>query len=309
MVYGVTTNYDNRIPSTAGNGTPFMAIACHDAEGGQGRFGAVNTIQFLIDRADRNASYHEMWWYHEATDEFGVIRIVSAARAAHSVAPQSDKYLPDAWLKTALGKWWYDPNQAVYAVSIAGKVADVDRYAKNPRFLAHAHRRMLELRQELGLSNRAEHFRFNPLSRSDWGKTLMNALGGLVTPDELPTLTESTMDWVSTMTPTVPTRMTIRPETSIRLAPDLTEASKPWTVGKQTTVTVVGKVNGVDFGSGPLWYVYILNAGGLRVFHSQDVVSAEAMAVGVTDPDDAEEDALIASLMAQVTGLNSRSRL
>src|SRR5687768_17005142 len=165
-------------------------VACHDTEGGQGRVGALGTIQYLIDRADRGASYHEIWWYHETTDEFGVIRIVQPYRAAGSVAPQTTVYSPTQWVKDSLASSWWDPNQGIYAVSIAGRVADVERYALNPKFLAHAHRRMLEIKEELGLTKRAEHFQFNPSTRSDWGRSLMPALGGHVTPDQLPSAPE-----------------------------------------------------------------------------------------------------------------------
>lgn len=188
MAYSVTTYMDNRIPSWAGNGAPFTLIACHDTEGAQGRVGAMGTIQFLIDAAYRGASYHEIWWYHESTDEFGVIKIVPASRAAGSIGPQqppTGAYWPTQWVRNALGVGWWDPNQGVYAVSIAGRVADVDRYSRNPKFLDHAHRRMLELQKEFGIAKRAEHFQFQPSNRSDWGRNLMTALGGLVTPATL----------------------------------------------------------------------------------------------------------------------------
>src|SRR5687768_5427756 len=209
-MYSVTTNYDPRIPSWPGNGTPFRLIACHDTEGGQGRSGALGTIQFLIDRADRGASYHELWWYHENTDDFGIIRIVQPFRAAGSIAPTPPVYAPTSWVKTSLGENAWDPNQGVYAVSIAGTVSDVNRYAQNPKFLAHAHRRMLELWKELGINKRAEHFQFQPSNRTDWGKSLMPALGGLVTPDMLPSAPEDTMDWAAKIVAIPPTLMRTR---------------------------------------------------------------------------------------------------
>ena len=190
MTYTISTNYDSRIPSWPGNGTPFTLFACHDTEGGQGRVGAMGTVQFLIDRRDRGASYHELWWYHENTDEFGVIRIVQPFRAAGSIAPNTPPYYPTSFVKTALGRSAWDPNQGVYAVSIAGRVADVNRYAQNPKFLAHANRRMQELRAELGIDKRAEHFQFQPGNRTDWGTLLTPALGGLTIPATLPPVQE-----------------------------------------------------------------------------------------------------------------------
>jgi len=304
MSYVVTTNYDNRIPSWQGNGTPFGVIACHDTEGGQGRAGALGTIQFLIDRADRGASYHEVWWYHESSDEFGVIRIVPSSRAAGSVAPQTDKYFPTAWVKESLGVNAWDPNQGIYAVSIAGRVADVNRYSQNPRFLAHAHRRMLEILTELGLDRRAEHFQFNPSIRTDWGKLLMPALGGQVT----------LKDWsppkeilpMAALMPIKPTAVRLKVGSSIRLRPDLSAESKPWTLTSEATVTAIGTVQGENFGAGPLWYAYVINTGGLRYFHSQDILTATVLvnpaSVPAADCSAAVEKA-VAPLRTQVSTL------
>jgi len=184
MSYSVTTDYRSGMPKTPKNGLPWKLIACHDTEGGTGRLGALGTISFLVtNAATRNASYHELWWYAEPTDEFGVIRIVPKTHCSHSLNPQpppNGSYQPDPWVVTSLGDGWKDPNQGVYAVSIAGRVADVDRYSANPKFIGHALRRIGELRTEFGtFVGLAEHFRFNPSTRSDWGKLLTPKLGGL----------------------------------------------------------------------------------------------------------------------------------
>jgi len=176
------------VPSSPGDGTPFTLFACHDTEGGTGRTGAAGTIQFLHDTAaERNASYHEIWgWDAAGGGVLTVFRIVPANRAAHSVAPQPPPgpYEPDAWVRSKLGVNVNDPNQGVYAISIAGKVADVDALAVNPAFLREARIRFAQLSNELGIEFRAEHFRFNPRTRTDWGRTMMAALGGLTIPED-----------------------------------------------------------------------------------------------------------------------------
>ena len=313
MTYTVQTNFDNRIPSWAGNGSPFRLIACHDTEGGQGLSGAAGTIQFLIDAAYRGASYHEVWWYHENTDEFGVIKIVSPARAAGSIAPQVPPYYPTQWVKDSLGSGWWDPNQGVYAVSIAGRVADVDRYAQNPKFLAHAHRRMMEIWKELGLTRRAEHFQFQPGNRSDWGKLLTPALGGLVTKDTYaPPTTTAPEENMATVTPIPPTRMLIGTGATIRYRPDLSAGSAQFTLTKDSWVTAIGKATGEDFGAGPLWYAYVISSGGLRFFHAQDVKqSRELIDPALVDTDSSDEvaaavaplNATIAQQTAEIAGL------
>ena len=176
------------VPSSPGDGTPFTLFACHDTEGGTGRTGASGTIQFLHDTAAvRNASYHEVWGWDEAGGGvLTVFRIVPANRAAHSIAPQPPPgpYEPDAWVRSKLGSNVNDPNQGVYAISIAGKVADVDALAGNPAFLHEARIRFAQLSHELGIEFRAEHFRFNPRTRTDWGRRMMAALGGLTIPED-----------------------------------------------------------------------------------------------------------------------------
>ncbi len=176
-------------PSSAGNGTDFTAFLCHDTEGGTGRNGAIGTIRFLIDSAYRNASYHEIWWFEETLGQCGVIQVVPITRAAHSVNPFPPDYAPDSWALESLG---HDPNQQGYAVSIAGRVADVDRYSKNRVFLRFAHERFKDLQMLAPLSavtRRVEHFRVNPVGpnlRTDWGQLLTPALGGLTIPSDLP---------------------------------------------------------------------------------------------------------------------------
>jgi hypothetical protein len=182
MVYEIINAIDSRMPSWPGDGTPFTLFACHDTEGGTGRTGARGTIAYLINNPSRGASYHEIWSYEPAIDHFAVFLIVPASRAAGSVNPNPPAYAPDNWVRTALGVNANDPNQGSYAISIAGRVADVNYYSTLPKFRAHATRRFNELRAQLRVTKRAEHFRYNPSTRTDWGKLLTPALGGLTLP-------------------------------------------------------------------------------------------------------------------------------
>lgn len=180
--YRVVADYRSGIPQTpTGTIGPFLMLALHDSEGGVGDKGAIGTIQFLIDRPDRNASYHEIWAWDEATKVFTVRRIVPPTSAAHSLNPfppsKGGSYEPDAIVREALGARVNDPNRVVYAVCIAGKVADVNRWSEDPDFVSACYRRILELRHELKIPKRkGEHFRLNPSTRSDWGRLLTPAL-------------------------------------------------------------------------------------------------------------------------------------
>lgn len=183
FTYRIINDYRAGVPQTPmGRVLNFLMVALHDTEGGVGDAGARGTIQFLIDRADRNASYHEIWAWNEATKTFTVFRIVRTTSAAHSLNPfppsKGGSYEPDATVRAALGTRVGDPNAAVYAVSIAGKVGDVNRWSADPDFVAACKRRLLEIKMELGVSAKAEHFRFNPSTRTDWGQMLTPALSG-----------------------------------------------------------------------------------------------------------------------------------
>lgn len=181
-VYRVVEDYREDVPQTSsGVIGPFLCFVLHDTEGGVGDSGALGTLRFLIDRKDRNASYHELWSWEEATRVFTARRIVPPTSAAHSLNPfppsQGGSYEPDAYVRESLGARVNDPNRVVYAVSLAGTKADVDRWSEDSDFVKACLRRLAELRAELRMPNRkAEHFRFNPSTRSDWGKLLTPAI-------------------------------------------------------------------------------------------------------------------------------------
>lgn len=191
--------HQNGLPATSrgGNG-PFRAVACHDTEGETGEQGAWNTLSWMIaTAAARNASYHEVWAFDEGSGELLAIVAVPLTHAAHSIAPQpfdlqtgKRLYDPDAQVRAALGDRVHDPNMWVYAVSIAGKVADCTRYARNASFVAAARQRLEQLKAA-GVNTEAllEHARFNPHTRSDWGQSLVRALTSTRMEDDMPTPT------------------------------------------------------------------------------------------------------------------------
>src|SRR5688500_14540689 len=95
FTYRVEDNFRSGIPQTVfqyGAG-PFRGISCHWTAGAPGRYGALGTVQFLIDNASRNASYHEIWWWENKT--FGVMRIVRPERASHSMNPTPPTWSPN----------------------------------------------------------------------------------------------------------------------------------------------------------------------------------------------------------------------
>ena len=186
--------HQSGLPATSrGANGPFRAVACHDTEGETGEQGAWNTLSWMIaTAAARNASYHEVWAFDEAAGELLAIVAVPLTHASHSIAPQpfdletgKRLYDPDAQVRAALGDRVHDPNMWVYAVSIAGKVADCTRYARNASFVVAARQRLEQL-QAAGVNTAAllEHARFNPHTRSDWGQSLVAALTSMRMEDD-----------------------------------------------------------------------------------------------------------------------------
>jgi len=194
--------HQSGLPATSrGANGPFRAVACHDTEGETGEQGAWNTLSWMIaTAAARNASYHELWAFDESGGELLAIVAIPLTHASHSIAPQPFNletgerlYDPDAQVRAALGDRVHDPNMWVYAVSIAGKVADCTRYARNASFVAAARQRLEQLKAA-GVNTAAllEHARFNPHTRSDWGQSLVAALTSTrMEDDDMPTPTMS----------------------------------------------------------------------------------------------------------------------
>lgn len=256
------------MPSTPrGTNGPFRLIACHTTEGALGVAGAEGTARFLVDTAGtRSASYHELWAWDGA--DLHVLRIVPPTHAAHSLAPQPPPgpYEPDAWVRDSLGDVWRDPNMWVYAVSIAGRTSvEGVAYAQNPAFLSHARKRL----NSLGIGRLAEHSRFNPRTRSDWGSGLTKAIGGLILP------IEDDMDWLSRMTPLTPYIATLDADSRVRNAPSLTSTQSAIVTSRE--VTVVGEVPGDTHAGSQRWLAYLSTNWGLGVTHESNEVSRKPL--------------------------------
>ena len=197
-MYVVEKHYLAGIPQTAlVGGLPSRGIAAHWSAGAPGRRGALATAQFFVDRSDRNASYHELWWWDPTTGTFGVFLLVPADRAAHSMNPNpppAGPYAPNAEVRRILGDKVRDPNGAAYAISFAGMPADLEKALADPRFRTYARRRFAELRQqETTLVPRPlfNHGWAQPSTRYDAGERLIPILYGEEA--DMPT---PNMEWV-----------------------------------------------------------------------------------------------------------------
>lgn len=272
-IYNVREDYRAGIPQTpTGTIGPFLMIAEHDTEGGTGDAGAIGTIYFLIDRADRNASYHELWAWDEGTRIFRVRRIVPPTSAAHSVNPfppsKGGSYEPDATVRAALGARVNDPNRVIYAVSIAGTKADVNRWSTDPDFVAACKRRIAEIRKELNIPDRrAEHFRFNPSTRSDWGTLLTPALNAQ---GDMPVLSTYAVE-----------KVVLDKDARVRSAPSAGPVERSFLTpsDRYSTVTRIGTLVNAD-GEWSVYWVYGWNAWGYTL--KQNIVSVEPISEGAS---------------------------
>lgn len=181
-------------------GLPSRAIAGHWTAGEHGRQGALDTAAFLIARPDRNASYHEAWYWEPATRTFGVLLLVHHWRAAHSMNPkpvsQGGPYDPQPEVRRLLGDKVGDPNAASYAVAFAGMPDDLEAAMADREFLDGCERRVYELlEQETTITLERPifiHAEAQPSTKRDWGVTLRPAIyARLYTPppqeDDMPT--------------------------------------------------------------------------------------------------------------------------
>lgn len=195
--YRIEAIYRSDMPQTAFS-APIQprGIAGHWTVGGIGRAGALSTISFLAGTPTRNASYHEVWYWERVSRIFGVIRIVPARNAAHSmnpVQPPNGPWNPVAEVKRILGDRWWDPNRYSYAAAYAGGPSDLALDLREPDFVDGCARRSRELLGELSgsLADRPlfTHAQGQPGNKTDWGSALTPLIYG-----ELLTLPDTGVD-------------------------------------------------------------------------------------------------------------------
>lgn len=202
--------HNHGMPCTLRVAEAQRAVAVHDTEGGTSDEAMWATISWMHATArQRNASYNEFWRFSEATGELRCVVVVPSAYAAHSIAPQPFNaeglpvYAPDEQVRAALGTGWRDPNMWVYAISICGKVADVERFARDARFIAAARQRLEQLKAKGIPSDRLlEHFRFNPRTRSDPGRSVVPAIQAKE--EVMPRLRRVRESWITRKDPLTP---------------------------------------------------------------------------------------------------------
>jgi hypothetical protein len=184
------------VPQTVlSGGLQARGLAMHWTAGGTGRKGALGTLQFFIDRADRNASYHGLVYWELLAKVLGVIWIVPLSRAAHSMnpaQPPNGPWEPNAEVRRILGDLWWNPNSASVALSFCGMPADLDAAMASPAFVAAFAELVADVIADVPTLDQRPLFNHGwgqPSTRRDAGDRLIPALYAALE-DDMPKIIE-----------------------------------------------------------------------------------------------------------------------
>ena len=215
----------------------------------------------------------------------GILLTVPYLEASGGINPSSTYWAPERFpfLAAELAKAgpcpvpgcpgpYRNPTMHAGQISFTGRTADLE--TKAPANYVPDANRLIEWYDGLSIRGPAPlvlvmhaHWQRN---RSDWG-AWMHAQ-----------LTEDEMTWINNVRwYKSPVLVTFRPGTTYRLTPDLNETDK-YVAGGEEQRTVIGEVDGLDFGAGPLWLVIPGDGGVAKVAHSQDETARAPL--GIVDP-------------------------
>ena len=334
MSLRVETNYVAGVPQTVIRG----GLQCygqdwHWTAAGTGRAGAEAVIRgFVATRYTTNASYHLLVWSEHKPGHVGCITyamwIVPPDRASHSLNPANCWKYNDskpraqqdtrfAEVRRILGPKASDPNAGSIAVSYCGMPADLARDVQCPVFVADCRKLSTDLAAIPTMNDRPHfaHGWIQPITRYEMDSApvggtdliiskMYAAAGAPAEEDEMTWVNE--VRWYKT-----PRRVIIRATATYRLTPDLNDAEAYVSTTDEERV-IIGEVNGLDFGAGPLWLVIGGDNGVPKVVHSQDVIGEKPLVsetvkevlTGLTDADiDKAVDAALDRAAAAVTML------
>lgn len=295
MALRVEQNYAAGIPQTdlRGGFLP-TGLAWHWTAGGTGRAGAESAIRHFINtRLTVNASYHILVFREGATTV--AMWIVPVGNASHSMAP-SQAFIPKtgdareaarfAEVRRILGAKAGDPNAGVISISFCGMPADLQAAMADPAFRADMRALASDLIGHPTVIARPHfgHGWIQPTTRYETDATIggQDILVAQLYEAPIPA-PEETMDWYRNIIPSPPARVRLAAQTSYRLSPDLGPGSQPFVLGREDWRVMIGAVKGEDFGAGPDWGVMLSNngatgEGGIRVFHTQDILETAPLA-------------------------------
>lgn len=227
--------------------------------------------------------------YDRASDPRGVMLNVPYREASGGINPSSAAWAPGRFpfLREQLAKAgpcpvagcpgpYLNPTMHHLQGSFVGTTAKLDAAAAPESFLADA---LALIEWSEGHPDRGPaplvhskhgHWQTN---RSDCGDWMFTRLNGRK---------DEEMTWINQVRwYKTPVLVTFRPGTSYRLSPTLDDTGiYVSTIAEPRPV--IGEVDGLDFGAGPLWLVIPGDGGVAKVAHSQDEMSR--VPLGIVDP-------------------------
>lgn len=221
------------------------------------------------DRSDILGSYNRLI----CTD--GILSTVPDDHASGGMNPSSNGFKPRAWLYDFLdADEIANPNYFSLQLAAVGQKAYFDANGWPPQIIDGMARSIIDeerrIKRGVVVTNHADFQ--PPPNRSDAGQICIDlVMARYAQLKALPdTAQEDEMTWVNQVAwYKTPVLVTFRPGTTYRLTPTLDDTGI-YVSGVEEKRTVIGEVNGVDFGAGPKWLVIPGDGGVPKVAHSQD---------------------------------------
>lgn len=225
------------------------------------------------DRADVAGSYNDLICID------GILECMPPSHASGGINPASASFVPEPWLYDLMSREMvHNPNYFTRNVSFMGDCDWFDANGWPPQMIDNFVTVMLEEEARIGSRTILTDHEDFQLNRHDAGP-IANALIRKRYAER--TAQEDDMTWVNNVRwYKTPALVTFRPGTSYRLAPDLDDTGVYVSTANEQR-TVIGEVDGLDFGVGPLWLVIPGDGGVAKVAHSQDEVSRTAFGATV----------------------------
>lgn len=286
MALKVEIDYRNGIPQTAVPGFAPTGLVWHWTAGATGRAGAEATIRHFINtRYTTNASYHILLFREGSTT---VAKwIVPMSRAAHSMNPgaalkpktgSARERARIEEVKRILGSRATDPNAGSIAISFCGMPADLAAAMKDAGFRADVRALAQQLIDHPNFIVARPHFghgwvqpttRYETDATPEGADLLIASLYGEASLPDTSTGANDMYDWVALMKP-ASFKTTIAAGSAIRKRPRYKDAkvaaeTLDFYAGRDSTITVIGTVEGDEYNGTVTWLAYVLGDGGLRV--------------------------------------------
>ena len=209
----------------------------------------------------------------------GVLRTVPDDHASGGINPSSTYFKPRSWLYDFMPREEVlNPNYFTLNLAAMGRKDYFDANGWPPEIIDGFARSIIEEEKRIGRGVVVTNHSDFQTNRSDAGQICIDLV--LKRYGQLIANPEEDMTWVNAVRwYKTPQLVTFRAGTSYRLTPTLDDTGI-YVAPADERRTVIGEVDGLDFGAGPLWLVIPGDNGVAKVAHSQD--ARDGIALGDT---------------------------